>query len=159
MPDPAPQGDVIVGPITVSSSVAEHSVPVNPTIANVPWEKYVDQFTECVYDVNYKVENYFSTKLQLTYGDGTRIELDIEKDFTDQRMTSEAARDAMASGHIGFGGRIVPSVMAPRTVPRLWAARDEALRVQDEAFADFANLAITGVMFVLEVPAMPAGIV
>jgi len=133
------------------------SATVSPSIADVPFDRYVDLFTECDYDVNYRVVKYFSNILHLKYSDGTEIELDIEQDFVQKSMTSEAARDAMAKGMIGRGGRIFPSELAPRTVPRLWAAREEALQIQEEAFADFAQLALTGVMFVLSVPAMPAG--
>lgn len=120
-------------------------------------DKYVDMFTECVYDVNYKVVNYFSTILQLKYVDWTPLELDIEKDFSEQNLASLAARDAMAQGYIGRGGRIFPKLLTSRTVPWLWAAREEALRIQDEAFMDFANLAANGVAFALMTPAMPAG--
>src|SRR5262249_38324968 len=48
-------------------------------------------------------------------------------------------------------------VLMYRTAPRLWAARAEAFRMQDEAFADFAHVAVAGVAAVLSVPAMPAG--
>jgi len=152
MPDPAPEGNVIVGPITFSQPST-----VDPSIANAPFALYVDLFSECKYDVNYKVTNYFSTILQLKYADGTTLELDIERDFSLQNLTSEAARDAMAHGFIGRGGRIFPAKMVSRTVRRLWACRLEALDIQDEAFKDFARLAVTGVAFALSVPAMPAG--
>lgn len=138
-------------------------VPVDSAIANVPWERYVDLFSECTYDANYKippnVSFAFSSVLQLRYPDGTAIELDIDKDFVEQSMTSEAARDAMARGRLGAGGRIFPSVVAARTVPRLWAARQDAYRVQDEYANQFAMIATTGVAFVLSVPAMPAGMI
>jgi hypothetical protein len=133
------------------------TAPVSSSIANVSWDKYVDQFTECIYDVNYKVVNYFSTILQLKYSDGLPLELDLEKDFSELKLSPAAARDSMASGYIGRGGRIFPRMVMFRTTPRLWAARIEAFRIQDEAFKDFANLAVTGVSFALMVPAMPAG--
>ena len=137
--------------------IQQGTAPVSPAIANVPWEKYVDEFTECTYDVNYKVVNQFSTTLQLKYHDGMSLELDIEKDFSEQNLSLEAARDAMANGYIGRNGRLFPRVLMYRTTPRLWAARAEAFRMQDEAFADFARLALAGVGAVLVVPAMPAG--
>jgi hypothetical protein len=141
-----------------ANTPAPGTAPVSPQVANLPFSLYVDQFTECDYDVNYRVVNYFSNILHLKYIDGTELELDIEQDFTPESMTSEAARDAMANGKVGRGGRIFPSVLAPRTVPRLWAAREEALQIQNEAYANFAKLAVTGVVFVLSVPAMPAGV-
>jgi hypothetical protein len=133
--------------------------PVAPAVANIPWGNYVDLFAECDYDVNYRVTQYFSSILHLKYNDGTELELDIDKDFVPKSMTSEAARDAMAHGRVGPQGRIFPEELAPRTVPRLWAAREAALQIQNEAFADFAKLAVTGVVFALSVPAMPAGII
>lgn len=133
------------------------SVPVNPAVAKVGWDKYVDQFTECIYDVNYQVKNYFSTVLRLKYADGVSIDLDIETDFSDVTVSATAARDSMAVGKLGAGGRIFPSSLNSRTTPRLYAARAEAFRIQDEEFRNFANLAVTGVAFALSVPAMPAG--
>ncbi len=131
-------------------------VPVSPSIAGVSWDKYIDQFTECNYDVNYKVVNYFSTILRVKYADGVSLELDIERDFSLNRLSPTEGRDAMAHG-LKAGGRIFPTMLTSRTTPRLWAAREEALRIQDEAFKDFATLAVTGVSFALTVPAMPAG--
>jgi hypothetical protein len=136
---------------------AGYGAGISPDVAAAPAGKYVDLFTECVYDINYNVTNYFSSVLQLKYFDGLALELDIEKDLQDISQTPEAARDAMARGYIGRAGRIFPTALTPRTVPRLFAARAEALAAQDEAFRDFANLAIAGVVFALTVPAMPAG--
>jgi hypothetical protein len=136
---------------------------VPSSIANVSFDRYVDMFTECKYDMNYQVPRdasfYYSPILQLTYNDSVRIEIDIEKDFPQPvfNLTSEAARDKMAQGFIGRGGRIFPTIIAPRTVPRLYRARAEALRMQNEDFGVFASVAMTGVAFVLTVPAMPAG--
>ena len=135
---------------------------VAPAIAGVPWERYVDQFTECKYDVNYKIpadQSFaFSSILRLKYGDGAAIELDIGKDFSSQAQTSEAARDAMARGSIGQGGRIFPTVLTERTTPRLWVSRADALRAQDQAVEDFSSLAMGAIAFILSVPAMPAGV-
>ena len=131
------------------NSPAPGTAPVSPAIAGLPFSLYIDLFTECVYDVNYRVVNQFSNILHLTYDDGTELELDIEQDFTPESMTSDAARDAIADGRTGQGGRIFPAVLAPRTVPRLWEAREDALQIQNEAFADFAKLALTGVVFAL----------
>lgn len=131
--------------------------PVNSAIANIPWGRYIDEFTECDYDVNYKVVNYFSNILHLKYSDGAELEFDMES-LAPESMTSDAARDALANGRLGAQGRIFPAVLAPRTVPRLWVAREGAMQIQNEAFSSFAKLAVAGVVFVLSVPAMPAGI-
>jgi hypothetical protein len=135
-------------------------VPVNPQIANVAWDKYVDQYVDCKYDLNYKIPSNvsfgYSSILQLTYGDGVSIELDFSE-LEDRSMSSEAARDAMAQGYLGRAGRIFPKVLAPATVPRLWSAKAKALADQDADFKAFADVAMTGVAFTLSVPALPAG--
>lgn len=140
------------------------TAPVSPSIANESFfDKYVDMFTACKYDMNYKVPKdasfYYSPILQLTYNDGATLEMNIETDFPQPvfRFTPEGARDQMARGFIGRGGRIFPAKIAPRTTPRLYRARGEALRMQDEDFGRFATVGMTGVAFVLSVPAMPAG--
>ena len=75
---------------------ASYGAGIDQSVANMPWGKYVDQFTSCIYDVNYKVNNYFSTILQLKYYDGVSLELDIESDFSNFTYTSDAVRDALA---------------------------------------------------------------
>jgi hypothetical protein len=140
-----------------SPGLQDGAAALNPTISTLSWDRYVDMFTECIYDVNYNVTNYFSSTLQVKYSDGTQLELDIEKDFSQQELSSAQARDAMARGSLGRGGRIFPTQMTEGTVPRLWSIRNEAFVIQNEALKDFANLAIAGISFVLSVPAMPAG--
>lgn len=143
-----PKPGLITGTSSISSAISGLSI-----------DKYVDLFVSCKYDINYKVTNFFSSTLQLTYLDGTQLELDLEADFMlpEKILSSAAARDEMALGRVGLAGRIFPRTMAANTVPRLWAARLEALDVQAEAFRDFANLAVTGVAVVLTIPAMPTG--
>ena len=154
------------GPLTaqrVAASPRNSTIPgISPEIAKIPWDPgYVDMFLECTYDVNYKIPPdksfAFSSILQVKYSDGAAIELDIEKDFSPQEMTASAARDAMVHGTLGRGRRIFPAALTYRTTPRLWAARMEAHRVQNEAFKEFANISFIGVCFALSVPAMPAG--
>src|SRR5262249_29983590 len=99
-----------VGIARQASAPEAGKAPVSPTVANLPWDRYVDQFTECGYDVNYNVVNYFSDILHLKYSDGTELELDINKDFAPMSMTSEAARDSMARARVGQQGRVFPEV-------------------------------------------------
>ena len=137
-------------------------VPVNPAIANVSWDKYVDQFVDAKYDMNYKIPHdksfAYSNILQLKYGDGASIEIDFKAELQGQKLGSVQARDALAMGYLGAGGRIFPKILAPDTVPRLWTAKDEALADQNDDFKAFATVAVTGVAWVLSVPAMPAGL-
>ncbi len=105
---------------------------VDPTIANLPFERYVDQFTESRYDLNYKIPPdksfAFSSIIQLRYLDGVTLELDIIKDFSSMPMSPIAARDLMAHASVGRGGRIFPQVLNFRTTPRLWPARRRVAR-------------------------------
>jgi hypothetical protein len=38
--------------------------PMNPEIAKVPWSKYVDEFTDCQYDMNYKIPNIWRSHIR-----------------------------------------------------------------------------------------------
>ena len=134
--------------------------PINPQIADIPWNRYVDQFKECIADVNYKVPPdasfYKSPILQLKYDDGAKLELDIYKDFSEMQLSADATRNALAQAYLGPSGRIFPRLMASRTVPRLWVARAGLI----EAWADddfLFNLMCMGALMSLDVPAMPAG--
>lgn len=148
--------------LSTPPATAPTPTPVNPAIANLPWEKYVDQFTACKYDMNYKIPPdisfAYSNILQLTYSDGTYLELDFSSELKGTLLSSQQARDALAQGYLGRGGRIFPQVMAPATVPRLWSAREDALADQDADYGAFAAVAVAGVAWALSVPAMPAGI-
>lgn len=134
---------------------------VDPSVAGLPFERYVDAYVDLKYDVNYKIPANksfaFSTILQARYNDGVVVEFDIDTDFSAAPMTSAQARDAVARALVGRGGRITPHVMNSATTPRLWRARAEALRAQDEEANAFTGLAISATAFVLSVPAMPVG--
>jgi hypothetical protein len=148
------------GPVWAVMNVKVVPPAVSPGIAGVSYgdflKKYVDFFTECRYDVNYKVPPdasfYFSPILQLKYADGTPLELDIEKDLSDIYLYPDAARDAMAHGYVGRNGRLFPKVLMFRTTPRLWRARAAALEVQDRALKKFVDVARVGMTFILMIP-------
>jgi hypothetical protein len=159
----APYG---VGPLTASKqseqvSPQPNGAPVNPSIANLPFDRYIDLFDSVKYDMNYKIPPHksfaYSTILSLSWRNGASIEIDFETELMDVRFGSAQARDAMAQGYVREG-RIFPRLMAPATVPRLWAAREDALAAQQEDYKAFASVAIAGVAWSLNVPAMPAGL-
>src|SRR5262249_19731653 len=60
---------------------------VSSEVKDVPWGKYIDQFTEIKYDMNYKIppdQSFaYSAILQLKYFDGMPLEIDMEKDIID----------------------------------------------------------------------------
>ena len=76
---------------------------------------------------------------------GITLELDFTQELKEMPLSSQQARDALAQGYLGRGGRIFPKIMAPATVPRLWSARDDALADQDADYAAFAAVAMAGV--------------
>lgn len=145
----------------VVAAASDLPVGLNPAIAQVPWEKYVDQFVTCKYDLNYKIPSNvsfgYSSILQLSYGDGVSLELDFDE-IQEISLASQTVRDSMAQAYRGRSSRIFPKVLAPATVPRLWLAKSKALADQDADFNAFAGTAMAGVAFVLGVPAMPAGL-
>ncbi|GBU17954.1 MULTISPECIES: hypothetical protein [Methylobacterium] len=134
---------------------------VNPEIAKLPWSRYVDQFSSQLYDMNYKIPPdksfAYSSILRMTYDDGTEIEIDFEKELSNENLSSKEVQDALVRGSLGRGGRIFPLKMTAATVPRIWAARDTALKIQNGDFEAFAAVALAGVAFILTIPAMPAG--
>jgi hypothetical protein len=140
---------------------APAGVPVSPGIANIPWERYLDQFVTCKYDMNYRIPTdksfAYSSILSLTYGDGVALEIDFESEFVERNLSSWEARDAMAQGYLGRGGRIFPRIVAPATTPRLWSERADALALQEEDAKLFCSISVAAVAFILSVPAMPAG--
>ena len=166
----APYG---IGPATATklpdAPPKPSAIPVSPDIANVPWERYLDQFLEPeadgkngpIYDMNYKVPAdrsfAYSSIFRLTYGDGVTIEFDFEKELSTQHLNSVQARDAMAQGHIGQGNWIYPKTVAPETCPRLWSLREDAIRMQNDDANLFIAVAMAGVSFILSVSPMPAG--
>lgn len=124
---------------------------VDPSIANVPWERYVDIFDKVVYDLDYRHEGGSLSKwLKVYYLDGTIIDINID-DIVGQSMTSVEARNAMAQGHIGIGGRIFPQNMNSSTTPRLWKAKQDAIEIMEESNIAFMQLALPAVMFVITV--------
>ena len=99
----------------------------------------------------------YSPFLQLRYNDGATLELDIDKDFSATALSNDATRDAIAHATLGRSGRIFPTVLNQRTVPRLWTAREQAFADQNADANLFMGIAIAATAFVLSVPAMPVG--
>lgn len=145
----------------VVAAAPRGATDVDPSVANLPFERYVDAYTSLKYDVNYKIPANksfaFSSILQVTYSDGVTVEFDIDTDFSTAPMSSDEARDAIAHAKVGRGGRIMPSVLNSATAPNLWNARAGALGDQDKEAGAFMGLIVTVTAFVLSLPAMAAG--
>jgi hypothetical protein len=156
------QASYYVGNYKVQKVIPRGATDVDPSVANLPLDRYIDCFTEVKYDINWEVPRdrgafADSPFLQVTYADGARLVLDIEKDFSNEPMSYDQIRDQIAHAKLGRGNRICPDILNKGTVPRLWAAREEAFAKQEENAQAFMGIAITGTALVLSFPAMPAG--
>lgn len=128
---------------------------VNPDIANLPGNLYVDMFESVHYDLDYRaVGGNLSTWLQVRYKDGTSIDISIY-DISDTSPTPSEAVEQMAQGHVGLGGRIFPQQLNPRTSPRLSAAKRAAIETMEESNYEFMVAAIPAVLFVLFMAVSP----
>lgn len=128
---------------------------------------WVDDFTEPTYDIDYRIKEGGSPSewLQVTYTDGTRIDLNWY-DFDDVSLNTAQMTDALKNRHAGPGGRIVPGRagaslgrlgLTRQLCPRLWAVREEAGEIGAQSTLKLMMLSLDAVVFVLSVPAMPAG--
>lgn len=156
---PVVSGDQF-GPIqTQASSVLQRQEgDVDPEIANLPANRYVDTFTDAYYDLSYRAEGgNLSTWLTLEYGDGTLIDVNIYE-FVETTIPPEDVTQAMRRGYVGIGGRIFPEILTPQTAPRLWAARQAAIDVMEESNYEFILSTLPAVLFILSLTgsAMPA---
>lgn len=107
-----------------------HRPPGAPEIDELPLGRYVDAFTSVRYNAGYRSERgRLSTWLVVVADDGSTI--DVSFDAIDDEvlpgMTSVPSPD-----YIGEGGRVFPLIMGRTTTPRLWAAKQEALKIMDE---------------------------
>jgi hypothetical protein len=133
------------------------AAPVNPEVARMSWDHYVDQFISVIYDLNYRsAGGRLSTYLHLVYRDGTELDIELYNDLVGESVSSEVARDMMANAHVGPGGRIFPEHMNPRTTPRLWAARESAIEAMEESNLHFMMATMPAVVFIITMP-MAAG--
>lgn len=133
----------------IGTPPASAPAPVNPEIADLPGNLYVDMFESVYYDLDYRhVGGNLSKYLSVNYADGTVIDIQID-DIGNTSMTAEEGRDAMANGYAGDGGRIFPRVMNPRTTPRLAEAKRNAIEVMEEYNFRFILGTLPAVFFII----------
>lgn len=128
--------------------------PVDPRVRAIPASRWVDAFTSVNYELDYrpKKRGDLSEVLQLTYADGTVIDIDIRTICDNQEP---ALGQVFAHAQPGIGGRLFPLRMSRSSTPKLWRAKQAAIQkmVQENAdFEFFVSLGLAGVMSVL-----PAG--
>jgi hypothetical protein len=143
---------IAIGPSSGAFGSLKHldpteNVALNPAVAKLPWGRSVDNFVSAKYELDYKhVGGALSTLLQLSYADGTKIDLDIY-DISDNR--DPASIQAIADAYVGPGGRVFPSRLSRNTTPNLWRAKQkaiEAMEVSNQDFEFFVSLSLAGVM-------------
>jgi hypothetical protein len=157
-------------PLHVDASTSDPSQPVKQPF----YTTYVDSFTDAHYDVN-RVDvarQSLSHWLELTYEDGTRIDLDLHE-ISEQGSTPatggepgepEPTRLSLAEYvglRVGNGGRLFPKQMNRTTTPRLWHAKRRAIAIMEESNLEngnFLSIALAGTMSNLPMglPATPA---
>ncbi|GAF51522.1 hypothetical protein, partial [Rhodococcus wratislaviensis] len=127
---------------------------------------WVDDFKDGIYDINYRLDKGGPSEwIQVHYDDGTKIDLNWY-DFDEVTLSATEVMEALKSRYVGVGDRVFPQRKASSSgrlgltrqlCPRLWALREEAGEIGAERVIDFMTLSYTLVMWVLDVPAMPAG--
>jgi hypothetical protein len=122
-------------------------------IAASTYERYVDNFTDVVYDLDYRSEQgRLSTWLRVRYEDGTAIDISIN-DIEAEKVSGKETLDAIAQAYVGAGGRIFPKRMDSATVPRLWAARAGAIAAMEEFNHQFIMTSVPAVLVIISVAA------
>lgn len=132
--------------------------PPPEDVTRLTVETYVDNFKEVIYDPDYRVkeERYGPTNwLQVIYDDGTEIAIHFSK-IADKAGIK--VRDALAKAKRGDGGRVFPAEMNPQTTPRLWAVKQAALEQQAGLTNELIKGALSAIVLVITMPAMPVGL-
>jgi prophage maintenance system killer protein len=145
-----PLQPITSSPTRIQREDATAPVAVNPEIANVPGERFVDAYTSVHYSLDYRaVGGNLSTWLQVFYNDGTTIDISIYDIRENERVDFPTHLQMMAQGRLGTGGRIFPQVMNQTTTPRLAAAKRSAIQTMEEYNYEFMVAALPAVIFII----------
>lgn len=108
-----------------------------PSADHAQWGRYVDLFATAEYEIDLGSHHGQLSKLvRLRYDDGTTLYVDID-DIHDRTLDPGAVSRASFEGTVCDGGRIFPRELGRSLTPRLWSARAEILRLQEEHNAEF----------------------
>ena len=142
--------EVASSPARIQRQEAAAPPVVNPEIANVPVNRFVDAYTSVHYSLDYRaVGENLSTWLQVLYSDGTTIDISTYDIRENESVDSSAHLRMMAQGRLGDGGRIFPQVMNGTTTPRLAAAKRSAIETMEEYNYEFMLAAFPAVFFII----------
>lgn len=126
---------------------------------------WVDDFEECVYDPSYRISEGGSPSnwVKVSYRDGTTIDLNWY-DFEDVHLDASQMMAALSARRLGPGNRVVPGRtsggrlgLTRQLCPRLWAVHEDIEEIGAQSTLQLMAVAVQVVVFVLSVPAMPAG--
>lgn len=159
------QEGIAVGPISGHFEHLEHldpsaplsAQPADDRAAQAAMKRWVDAFVSADYDPSYRPDRRgaLSELLQLTYADGSKLDIDI-------RLISDnhdpAPVHAVAHAYVGPGERVFPLRLGRDTTPRLWRAKHEialaAMYRSNEDYETLVGISLAGVM-----SNMPLGLV
>jgi peptidoglycan hydrolase-like protein with peptidoglycan-binding domain len=157
-----------VGPMTWEAldRAAGNQVPEADPMKEIVRGTYVDDFKEVVYEIDYRIEEKGgpSEYLQVIYDDNSQIDLNWY-DFDDVKLTGTEVADALRNRYRGLGDRIFPKRpsangrlgLTRQLCPRLWEARLAMDEEGAKSTLKLMGLSMSAVMFIITVPAMPAG--
>lgn len=132
----------------------EHST-ATPSKGTFPLELYVDGYEHANYQIDHRsVKHNLSKWIILTYFDGTVIDVNID-DIGNEILSPEELIKQY-EGHRGAGGRFFPERMNRSTTPRLWAAKQEVLKIMDDYNLKL-ELIIFPALWLILTSAVPAG--
>jgi len=104
-----------------------------PPVLDLPVSRSVDAYLDATYELDLaSAQGSLSKWLLLRYDDGTQLYLHVD-DIGDEPLDGQGfIREAIDHAAVCAGGRIFPRRMNRTTTPRLWAARREVLRINDD---------------------------
>jgi hypothetical protein len=131
----------------------ESTTASNPEVANPFSPQYVDNFESVIYDVSYRqvLGKNISKWLRVIYSDGTEIDIHIDE-IIGESMAGEDLLEALERGYVGDGGRTFPERMNPYTTPRLWAAKQDAVKEMVEYNVEWMKQMGAALIFLITVP-------
>ncbi len=124
---------------------------IDPEVADMPANNYLDIFTNSYYDLDYRsVGGNLSTWVVLEYRDGTMIDFNFY-DLREEANPAYNPVESMSHGHVGPGNRIFPRDLNSRTLPNLWRVRQEAIRRMEEFNYEFMLAALPAIIFIISI--------
>ncbi len=119
--------------------------------------QHLDNAKTIKYDSSYKATGYggLSPWLQVTYGDGTRVDIHMDQ-IEDELLVGGEVLAAHKRSFIGKDGRITPLRINRQTAPNLFAAKYRAIEEQTAATNQLILGSVPAILFIISLGAQPA---